>query len=58
MQRVICNVLQARECRETFLDRQDKLHTRIRYPLEAKTVEIFHPGRVGSIHKLTEWTGR
>ncbi|KAK7232184.1 hypothetical protein SO694_00030049 [Aureococcus anophagefferens] len=47
-----------KECRETFLNRRDKLSHRVRFPLEGKLIEEFLPGRVFSLRQLVEYTGR
>ncbi|ETV99093.1 hypothetical protein, variant [Aphanomyces invadans] len=46
------------QVREVFKNRKDKLHLRIRYPLEGKFDEHFLPGRVPeALAKRTEWSG-
>ncbi|GMI19216.1 hypothetical protein TeGR_g6973, partial [Tetraparma gracilis] len=57
-----------KECRETFVNRQDKLAQRVRYPLERKVHESFAPGRamlmagqnagVAALKELIVWTGK
>ncbi|KAJ1445509.1 hypothetical protein M885DRAFT_549673 [Pelagophyceae sp. CCMP2097] len=46
-----------RESQEKFVDRRDKLQTRVRLPLEGKLVENFLPGRLLSLRQLVEFTG-
>ncbi|OQR89593.1 hypothetical protein ACHHYP_06188 [Achlya hypogyna] len=46
------------EIRELFRNRKDKLHLRIRYPLEGKFEEHFLPGRQPeALKSRTEWSG-
>ncbi|RQM29382.1 hypothetical protein B5M09_004398 [Aphanomyces astaci] len=46
------------QVREVFKNRKDKLHLRVRYPLEGKFEEHFLPGRVPeALATRTEWSG-
>ncbi|KAF0720696.1 Aste57867_121 [Aphanomyces stellatus] len=46
------------QVREIFKNRKDKLHLRIRYPLDGKFEEHFLPGRVPeALSMRTEWSG-
>eukprot|EP00904_Undaria_pinnatifida_P000051 jgi/Undpi1/10046/HiC_scaffold_28.g12500.m1 len=47
-----------KEIREVFVNRADRLYSRIRYPLEGKVSELFRPGRVNALRNLVTWSGR
>ena len=47
-----------KECRETFVNRRDRLVRRMRCPLERKVHESFGPGRLLSLKDLIEYTGK
>ncbi|CAN0393322.1 unnamed protein product [Pylaiella littoralis] len=48
----------AKEIREMFVNRADRLYSRVRFPLEGKVSELFRPGRGNALRKLTTWSGR
>eukprot|EP00903_Cladosiphon_okamuranus_P016150 g14905.t1 len=48
----------AKEIREVFVNRADRLYSRVRYPLEGKVSELFRPGRANALRNLITWSGR
>ncbi|CAN0415525.1 unnamed protein product, partial [Ectocarpus sp. 12 AP-2014] len=48
----------AKEIREVFVNRADRLYSRVRFPLEGKVSELFRPGRANSLRNLVTWSGR
>ncbi|CAN0511920.1 unnamed protein product, partial [Ectocarpus sp. 12 AP-2014] len=48
----------AKEIREVFVNRADRLYSRVRFPLEEKVSELFRPGRANSLRNLVTWSGQ
>ncbi|CAM9372592.1 unnamed protein product [Chrysoparadoxa australica] len=46
-----------KETRELYVNRQDRLRHRVRYPITGRIYEAFYPGRPLSLKSIDEWTG-